>query len=87
MQSHLQEWSDEWSYYINAGKGYKIGIKEIRIGYYIEISENIKDFKDYPRLVICKLIEKENNIYWKNCSIDLEFLKKLKKKVNQYFQQ
>lgn len=74
-------------YYINAGKGYKIGIKEIRIGYYIEISENIKDFKDYPRLVICKLIEKENNIYWKNCSIDLEFLKKLKKKVNQYFQQ
>ena len=72
-------------YYINGSKGYKIGFKEIRLGYFIEVPNNIKDFKDYPRLIICKLIDKENNIYWKNCLIENEFFKKLKHKLNEYF--
>ncbi len=72
-------------YYINGSKGYKIGFKEIRLGYFIEVPNNIKDFKDYPRLIICKLIDKEKNIYWKNCLIDNEFFKKLKYKINEYF--
>ena len=72
-------------YYINGSKGYKIGFKEIRLGYFIEVPNNIKDFKDYLRLIICKLIDKEKNIYWKNCLIDNEFFKKLKYKINEYF--
>ena len=75
----------EFYYYINGSIGIKISKEEKRLIYYIKVKEKEGDFVDYGRWLICYLIEKEDRLNWKKCEIDVNFLNKLKEKLNQYY--
>ena len=75
----------EFYYYINGSIGIKISKEEKRLIYYIKVKEKEGDFVDYGRWLICYLIEKEDRLNWKKCEIDVNFLNKLKEKLNKYY--
>jgi len=73
-------------YLIDAPTGIQFGRSEIRTKIFVEVDAvGNRDFLDYPRIIICNLIDKESRINWKQSDINKEFLVSLKDKINKYF--
>jgi hypothetical protein len=72
-------------YYIDAPTGIQFGRSAKRTKILIDPSNTHKDFIDYPRMIICSLIDKEERLNWKNADINKEFLVGLKDKTREYF--
>ena len=73
-------------YFIDAPTGIQFGRSGIRTKIFVDVDAvGNRDFLDYPRIIICNLIDKESRINWKQSDINKEFLVSLKDKINKYF--
>lgn len=76
---------NSYYYYLDAPTGIQFGQSVSRTKILVSLNPNQREFLDYPRIIICKLIEKEERINWKKADINKEFLVALKEKVVKYF--
>ncbi len=72
-------------YFMDAPTGIQFGRSGVRVGIIIDVYSGVKNFIDFPRMIICLLIDKEERTDWKNADVNKEFLVKLKDKIPKYF--
>jgi hypothetical protein len=77
--------SGPFYYYIDAPTGIQFGKSGIRTKILVDVNSHTKDYNDYPRKIICSLIDKEERFNWKKTDINKEFLVSLKDKLAKYF--
>jgi hypothetical protein len=77
--------SGPYYYYIDAPTGIQFGKSGIRTKILVDVHPHTKDYNDYPRKIICSLIDKEERFNWKRTDINKEFLVSLKDKLAKYF--
>lgn len=72
-------------YYMDVPTGIQFGRSGVPSKFFIEEKGSKREFSDYPRMIICRLIDEDEKVNWKNGEINKEFFSELKGKLMKYF--
>lgn len=72
-------------YYMDVPTGIQFGKSGVRSKILIEEKASKREFFDYPRIIVCRLLDEDEKVNWKNGEINKEFFCDIKRKLLKYF--